>query len=141
MMDALLRDWTSYEHTKAPFGLIISPTRELAMQITNVMNDLGKKLLQKTGCKVEVATIVGGMSEQKQRRILSGKKQSLHFIVATPGRLCEILEDMNHETCNAFKDMSTLRFLVVDEADRIMEDGHYAEVMCLANHPSIPLIA
>ena len=41
------------------------------------------------------------------------------------GRLCEMFEDAE---CVSFQDMSRLRFLVVDEADRIMEDGHYPEV-------------
>ena len=75
--------------------------------------------------KVEVVSIVGGMSEHKQRRQLAGKGKPVHVVVATPGRLCEMFEDPDNVS---FQDMSKLRFLVVDEADRIMEDGHYPEV-------------
>ena len=74
---------------------------------------------------IEIVSIVGGMSEQKQRRQLAGKGKPVHIVVATPGRLCEMFEDPENVS---FQDMSKLRFLVVDEADRIMEEGHYAEV-------------
>ena len=60
----------------------------------------------------------------KQRRQLDGKTP-VHIIVATPGRLCELMED---ETLSIFRDMAHLRYLVVDEADRIVEEGHFAEV-------------
>ena len=46
-------------------------------------------------------------------------------MVATPGRLCELLLE---EELAVFQDLSGLRFLVVDEADRIVEEGHFAEV-------------
>jgi hypothetical protein len=74
---------------------------------------------------IEVVSIVGGMSEQKQRRQLAGRGKPVHIVVATPGRLCEMFEDTDNVS---FQDMSQLKFLVVDEADRIMEDGHYPEV-------------
>lgn len=79
---------------------------------------------------IEIVSIVGGMSEQKQRRQLAGKGKPVHIVVATPGRLCEMFEDPENVS---FQDMSKLRFLVVDEADRIMEEGHYAEVLCKFN--------
>lgn len=78
---------------------------------------------------IEIVSIVGGMSEQKQRRQLAGKGKPVHIVVATPGRLCEMFEDPENVS---FQDMSKLRFLVVDEADRIMEEGHYAEVSCFS---------
>ena len=46
-------------------------------------------------------------------------------MVATPGRLSELLDD---DDVLSFRDMSRLKFLVVDEADRMMEDGHFPEV-------------
>lgn len=75
--------------------------------------------------KIEVVSIVGGMSEHKQRRQLAGRGKPVHVVVATPGRLCEMFEDPDNVS---FADMSKLRWLVVDEADRIMEEGHYPEV-------------
>lgn len=123
IIHSLLMNWEQYENVHTPYALIIAPTRELAMQITTVLKDVCADF--KKHFRIEVVTIVGGMSEQKQRRQLAGNKNPLHIVVATPGRLCEIFSD---ETVVAFQDMSQLRFLVVDEADRIMEEGHFAEV-------------
>jgi hypothetical protein len=90
----------------------------------NVPGDGGDKL-PAAAVKIEVVSIVGGMSEHKQRRQLAGKGKPVHIVVATPGRLCEMFEDPENVS---FQDMSKLRWLVVDEADRIMEEGHYPEV-------------
>ena len=49
----------------------------------------------------------------------------MHILVATPGRLCELITD---EEIPMFRDMSGIRFLIVDEADRIVEEGHFPEV-------------
>ena len=58
---------------------------------------------------------------QKQRRLLgAGRAGSAHVLVATPGRLCELCDD---EASPALADLSALRFLVVDEADRMVEEG------------------
>ncbi|CAL1699487.1 unnamed protein product [Somion occarium] len=70
---------------------------------------------------VSVATIVGGMSAQKQRRILD---RGVDVLVATPGRLWDILQ----EDDDLASQIKTLRFLVLDEADRMIETGHFAEL-------------
>ncbi|THH03666.1 hypothetical protein EW146_g10368 [Bondarzewia mesenterica] len=70
---------------------------------------------------VSVAAIVGGMSAQKQRRIL---ERGVDVLIATPGRLWDILED----DADLAKDVKSLRFLVLDEADRMIETGHFAEL-------------
>ena len=49
----------------------------------------------------------------------------VHVLVATPGRLCELITD---DSIPMFRDMSGIRFLIVDEADRIVEEGHFPEV-------------
>ena len=49
----------------------------------------------------------------------------MHILVATPGRLCELMTD---DEIPMFRDMSGLKFLIVDEADRIVEEGHFPEV-------------
>ncbi|RKP27028.1 P-loop containing nucleoside triphosphate hydrolase protein, partial [Syncephalis pseudoplumigaleata] len=64
-----------------------------------------------------VATIVGGMSVQKQERML---KQHPDILVATPGRLWEMMSEATH--------IRRLRFLVLDEADRMLESGHFKEL-------------
>ncbi|EPQ52206.1 DEAD-domain-containing protein [Gloeophyllum trabeum ATCC 11539] len=70
---------------------------------------------------VSVAAIVGGMSAQKQRRILD---RGVDVLVATPGRLWDILE----EDDALARDIKSLRFLVLDEADRMVQAGHFAEL-------------
>ncbi|XP_035218250.1 ATP-dependent RNA helicase DDX24-like isoform X1 [Stegodyphus dumicola] len=95
--------------------LVLTPTRELAIQI--------KKHLQAI-CKytnIKVASVVGGLAPEKQRRIL---KKSPDIIVATPGRLWEMMEeDESH-----LSHLSSVRYLVIDEADRMVEKGHFAEL-------------
>lgn len=90
---------------------------------------------------VSVAAIVGGMSSQKQRRILD---RGVDVLVATPGRLWDIIQEVIHlcHTLQLWNSMFTrsiqdddlaiqiraLRFLVLDEADRMIETGHFAEL-------------
>ena len=70
VVDFLLRNWDAYSCRISPVALIIAPTRELAMQISSVIKELCGpfRVLR----KVEVVSVVGGMSEQKQRRQLCG---------------------------------------------------------------------
>ncbi|KAI0822985.1 DEAD-domain-containing protein [Trametes gibbosa] len=70
---------------------------------------------------VSVAAIVGGMSAQKQRRILS---RGVDILVATPGRLWDIIQEDDELATQ----IENLRFLVLDEADRMIETGHFAEL-------------
>lgn len=92
------------------------------MQIAAVGADLCARL---QGYRVRVAAVVGGMSVQKQRRVLGGGKEGCaHVVVATPGRLCELCDEGAE---GALADLSRVRFLVVDEADRVVEEGHFPE--------------
>ncbi|TBU38454.1 DEAD-domain-containing protein [Dichomitus squalens] len=70
---------------------------------------------------VSVAAVVGGMSAQKQRRIIS---RGVDVLVATPGRLWDILQEDDELATQ----IEFLRFLVLDEADRMIETGHFAEL-------------
>ncbi len=68
-------------------SLILSPTRELAIQIKDMIEAVIPVEHQET---IKIASIVGGMSIQKQQRLLSYKPA---IIVATPGRLWELMND------------------------------------------------
>jgi len=61
------------------------------------------------------------MSTQKQERLLSKKPE---IIVATPGRFWELLQENNSHII----DFSNLRFLAIDETDRMIEKGHFEEL-------------
>ena len=83
----------------SPVALIVAPTRELAMQITTVIKEVCAPF--RPHRKVEVVSVVGGMSEQKQRRLLvgagrgggaGGPRKPVHVLVATPGRLTELIQ-------------------------------------------------
>ena len=102
-------------------GMIISPTRELALQIQAHIDGIAKRHGVYTAC------IVGGMSLQKQERVL---KRKPHLVVATPGRLWELMQNENEH----LSDLSKLGFFVLDEADRMVEQGHYHELSSIMDH-------
>jgi ATP-dependent RNA helicase DDX24/MAK5 len=92
-------------------ALILAPTRELALQVTAHLKEASKNI------RSLIVPIVGGMSSQKQQRQIS---TSPDIIVATPGRLWELL----HKD-PIFRDrLKTAKYLVIDEADRLLEAGY-----------------
>jgi ATP-dependent RNA helicase MSS116, mitochondrial len=96
-------------------GIIISPTRELAEQIAVE----AKKITRSTGIKVQVA--VGGNSKRQMLRQM--QHEGCHLLVATPGRLTDLLTDPYSKV--SAPNLSTL---VLDEADRLLEQG-FAEAI------------
>ena len=98
--------------TKAPFALIIAPTRELAMQVSREL----QWLYSHTGAVV--TTCVGGMDARSERRAL---ERGSHIVVATPGRLCDHIKRGNI-------DLSSLRAVVLDEADEMLDLGFREEL-------------
>ncbi|KAI7890155.1 P-loop containing nucleoside triphosphate hydrolase protein [Mucor mucedo] len=101
-------------------GLILTPTRELAIQV--------KEHIEKMAVfsDIRCVAIVGGMSIQKQERLV---KNNPDIIVATPGRLWEIFS--NNPTYMEM--LKHVKFLVLDEADRMLEKGHFEELTSLLN--------
>ncbi|MGE4410922.1 MAG: DEAD/DEAH box helicase [Sphingobium sp.] len=91
----------------APLALVIAPTRELALQVSRELIWLYGKL------GARIATCVGGMDASKERRALS---HGAHVVVGTPGRLRDHLE-------RGALDLSTLRAVVLDEADEMLDMG------------------
>ncbi len=97
-------------------ALIVSPTRELALQIKQHIDDVALRH------GIYTAGVVGGMSQQKQERVL---KHCPQIVVGTPGRLWELIEGGD----TVLSKMSqTLSFFVLDEADRMVEQGHFQEL-------------
>ncbi|KAL7717923.1 ATP-dependent RNA helicase mak5 [Entamoeba marina] len=108
--------------------IVIVPTRELAVQIKKHYEDLTKYLPRFT-----CAVVVGGMSIPKQVRLL---KQEPTVVIATPGRLFELYNATEH---NVLQNLPEISYVVVDEADRLLEKGHFKEVKSLLelfNNPS-----
>ncbi|KAF9539305.1 ATP-dependent RNA helicase [Mortierella hygrophila] len=96
-------------------ALILTPTRELAIQVKDHL----VAFTQFTGH--HVVPIVGGMSVQKQTRQLD---RNPAIVVATPGRLWELIS-----TNPTYSErLIQAKFLVLDEADRMLESGHFEEL-------------
>ncbi|NXT17439.1 DDX24 helicase, partial [Syrrhaptes paradoxus] len=103
-------------HEKRPLlGLVLTPTRELAVQVKHHIDAVAKF----TGIKT--AILVGGMAAQKQERVLNRKPE---IVIATPGRLWELVKERHPHLSN----LRQLRCLVIDEADRMVEKGHFLEL-------------
>jgi ATP-dependent RNA helicase DDX47/RRP3 len=94
------------ENPQPLFSLILSPTRELAYQISQSISALGSLI------SVRTAVLVGGMDMIPQS-IALGKKP--HIVIATPGRLLDHLENTKGFS------LRSLKYLVLDEADRLLD--------------------
>lgn len=105
----------------SPICLILSPTRELAHQLTNHI----KALCEGLPTAPYVCSVTGGLSVFKQERQL----EKADIVVGTPGRLWEVLSS-SVKLMNSFKQIS---FLVVDEADRLLSEGHFKEAEQILN--------
>ena len=92
--------------------LVLAPTRELAMQISDSFNSYGKNL----GLKHTV--IYGGVSQRQQTMAL---KRGVDTIIATPGRLLDLMEQ-------GFIKLNDVEFLVLDEADRMLDMGFIHDI-------------
>lgn len=104
--------------------LVISPTRELATQIANEAIKIGSwhKLL-------EVRLLVGG--ESRMGQVKDFKRGRLDTIVATPGRLRDLVEDQGTGVAAALAHCDTL---VLDEADTLLEMGFQADLEAILRH-------
>lgn len=99
-------------------ALIVTPTRELALQVCDHLKAASKFTI------IKVVPIVGGMAPQKQERLL---KQRPHIIVGTPGRLWELMAGGERHLV----ELQSLSFFVLDEADRMVEKGHFHELQSI----------
>lgn len=93
-------------------GLVVLPTRELALQVEEMLDKVGKALNLRT------AVLIGGQSMQPQLRALH---RNPHIIIATPGRL---LDHMMQRTVS----LTAVRILVLDEADRMLDMGFQPQI-------------
>ena len=97
---------TGQRHQKAPRGLILVPTRELAQQVADALEPLGRSI------GVSIATVYGGVSISRQIT----RVRDADIVVATPGRLIDLLE---RRACT----LSEIEVTVLDEADHMADLG------------------
>lgn len=93
-------------------GLVIVPTRELALQVEEILQQIGRTL------GLRIAVLIGGTPYGPQRRALS---QRPHVIIATPGRLIDHLEQKTFR-------LNDSRIVVFDEADRMLDMGFAPQI-------------
>lgn len=96
-------------------ALIVTPTRELAIQVKSHL----ASILRHTDIKL--AVVIGGLASEKQARILN---KGPDIVVGTPGRLWELIEYGNLH----LNQLEKLRYLAIDETDRMVERGHFEEL-------------
>ena len=93
-------------------SVILTPTRELAMQIHEVFVKMA------AGTGIQATVVVGGVSERTQ---LNSIRKGSQVLLATPGRLCDFLS-------RQLVDLGKVRILVLDEADRMLDMGFLPSV-------------
>lgn len=107
----------SYGQRRFPIALILSPTRELAHQLSAHLADFCTNSASRGP---RITTLTGGLSVHKQQRLLN----DADIIVGTPGRLWEIINGSS----GLLSRLQMIQFLVLDEADRLLSEGHFKEI-------------
>jgi ATP-dependent RNA helicase RhlE len=103
----IIESLAALPRAKAIKVLILSPTRELAIQIDVAFKQLAE------GTRIRTAVVVGGLREDRQLRDI---KAGAEVVIATPGRLCDYLQ-------RRLIDLSGTSTIVLDEADRMLDMG------------------
>lgn len=93
-------------------GLIVLPTRELALQVDEALSRIGHSI------KLKTVVLIGGVSLGPQMRAISNKP---HIIVATPGRLIDHLQQKSIH-------LNDVQIVVLDEADRMLDMGFAPQI-------------
>src|SRR6185436_5554024 len=94
-------------HGNGVRALVIAPTRELVVQIEENVRIYAKHL------RLRIATVFGGVGENPQKAAL---REGVDIVIATPGRLLDLMG-------RHYGNFSALEFLVLDEADRMLDMG------------------
>lgn len=100
-------------------SLVLCPTRELAEQVAEELRRIARFTRN-----VKVQVICGGTSEYQQ---ISSLDHGVHIVVGTPGRVLKFLK-------NGTLDLKTVNFLVLDEADRMLDMGFQKEMEAIASY-------
>ena len=101
----------------APAALVLVPTRELALQVTDELSRIGAPK------NLRVASVYGGAPLQAQAK----RARGAHVLVATPGRLQDLFE-------RRLVSLGTISILILDEADRMLDMGFRPQVEKIVRH-------
>lgn len=100
-------------------GLILSPTRELCIQITNEIKNYAQFIPE-----LRTVAVYGGASITDQARQI---KRGAHIIVATPGRMQDMIN-------RGMVDISDINYCILDEADEMLNMGFYEDINAILSH-------
>ncbi|MEY4392213.1 MAG: hypothetical protein RLZZ544_922 [Actinomycetota bacterium] len=103
---------------RAPRGLVLVPTRELALQVAEVLDPIGRQ------CDRRILPVYGGASRDDQITALA---KGVEIIVATPLRLIDLMKAGE-------VDLSDIQVVVLDEADRMADEGFTPQVEWILRH-------
>ena len=120
----------------SPVAIILVPTHELGVQVKNHIemvieqkNNKNKEEKKKLYYNIKIANVLGGFAKVKQLKILN--KYNPEIIIATPGRLWEIIDN---DESPILENLKYLKFLIIDEADRMTQTGHFKELKSIIEH-------
>lgn len=118
ILEMLAQENTTSKQRRLPRALILTPTRELAIQIKNTIVNYGQNL------GIRVTTVYGGVSKQTQIQQI---KRGVDIIVATPGRFLDLHRMKVIKT-------DAIKALVLDEADMMLDMGFIQDVGDIIKH-------
>ncbi|CAJ0944464.1 unnamed protein product [Ranitomeya imitator] len=109
---------------EGPYGLIICPSRELARQTHSIIDYYCRLLQEDNFPTLRTALCIGGMSVKEQMETI---KQGVHMMVATPGRLMDLLQ-------KKMVSLDICRYLALDEADRMIDMGFEEDIRTIFSY-------
>ena len=109
---------------EGPIGLVLCPSRELARQTYEIVDYLAQALREERYPEIRSTLIVGG--EDKRSQIMTAQTRGVHCIVATPGRMNDLLDQGKLQ-------LDICKYLVLDEGDRMLDLGFDEEVHRIIN--------
>lgn len=114
----MLARTSKFSRVRAPRGLVLVPTRELALQVAEVLQPIGKE------CDRVILPVYGGASREDQ---VSALEKGVDIIVATPLRLIDLMKADEVS-------LSDVQVVVLDEADRMADEGFTPQVEWVLRH-------
>ncbi len=108
-------------------SIIIAPTRDLALQIQEDLKIIIEKHTQLKS--LNISLIVGGEMKDKQMKDSFSKENPADILIATPGRLIDFMENGKVD-----KFFNNVKYTVIDEADRLLDDGFKASLLQITRY-------
>ncbi|CAJ1449427.1 unnamed protein product [Effrenium voratum] len=136
LLPMLLRS-LSCQLPAGPFGLVLLPTRELALQVKSCVDALTEEPEEKSAVEMarhlSAVCVWGGGERQKQKRQLRDTG-GVWILAATPGRLLDLCIEEEDE---GRRPLETVRVLVLDEGDRMLEEGMEEQLDAVARRTAL----